>query len=116
MDTEKRKKFTSYIPQDRYDQIEELATNLDVSKSKAHNMILTAGLSNWETEIRIIQLEAKLDLIMESFAEEPAARERMKEAVEDFYEEKSMDLSTSDTQEPTDAMKSVGITPEEWSK
>ncbi len=116
MDTEKRKKFTSYIPQDRYDQIEELATNLDISKSKAHNMILTAGLSNWETTIRIVQLEAKLDLIIENFALEPDARELMKEAVEDFYEEKSMDLSTSDTQEPTDAMKSIGFTPEEWSK
>ena len=116
MDNEKKKKFKSYIPQDRYDQIEELATNLDISKSKAHNMILTAGLSNWETTIRIVQLEAKLDLIIENFALEPDARELMKEAVEDFYEEKSMDLSTSDTQEPTDAMKSIGFTPEEWSK
>lgn len=110
------KKMTTYVPQQYYEQIEELANNLDISNSKAHTMILASGLSNWETEIRITQLEAKLDLVMENFALEDDAKERMEEAVIEFNEEKSTDISIDESGEPTDAMKSIGISPDTWEK
>jgi len=108
------KKITAYVDEDYLKQIENLSDNLDITESKAANIILASGLSNWETEIKIVQLEAKLDLIIESFAEEEDAKERMKEAVREFNEKKSMDIPIDDTDEPTDAMKSIGITPDSW--
>jgi hypothetical protein len=106
--------FSAHIKEEYDEQIEELADNLEISKNKALNMILSTGLSNWEAEIRIAQLESKIDLIIESFAEEENAKERMKEAMEEFHEKKSLDGSTKSVNEPTEAMQSIGITPDEW--
>jgi hypothetical protein len=111
------KRISGYVSDELGEQIEAIAEHHDVPRNRIVEMLLQQGMSNWDARVRILQLEAKLDLIVDSFAEEENAKERMREQMDEALELPLPDGAVIDdiSGEPYAAFQSLGIRPDEWS-
>lgn len=110
-------RISGYVSDELGEQIEAMAEHHDVPRNRIVEMLLKQGMSNWDARVRILQLEAKLDLMVESFAEEENAKERMEEVMEEALELPLPDGAVLDDVEgePYQAFQSLGIRPDDWS-
>lgn len=111
------KRISGYVSDELGEQIEAIAEHHDVPRNRIVEMLLQQGMSNWDARVRILQLEAKLDLIVDSFAEEENAKERMREQMDEALELPLPDGAVIDdiADEPYAAFQSLGIRPDKWS-
>ncbi|MGQ4557387.1 hypothetical protein [Halobellus sp. GM3] len=111
------KRISGYVSEELGKQIEEMADHHDVPRNRIVEMLLQQGMSNWDARVRILQLEAKLDLLVEGFAEEENAKIKMQEAMDDALELPLPDGAVIDdvAGEPYQAFQSLGIRPDDWS-
>ena len=110
-------KLSGYIDDELYDLIEALAEHHDIPKSRAHELLLREGVQARNHRLRLVQLEAKLDLIIDAFAEEENAKENIKQQMQDAMQLPIPDGTTGVdlVDEPFPAFQSLGIRPDEWS-
>ncbi|KZX46235.1 MULTISPECIES: hypothetical protein [unclassified Haloarcula] len=111
------KRISGYVSDELGSQIEAIADHHNVARNRVVEMLLQQGMSNWDTRVRILQLEAKLDLIVDNFAEEENAKDRMQEQMSEALELPLPDGAVIDdiAEEPYAAFQSLGIRPDEWS-
>jgi hypothetical protein len=111
-------RISAYVPQDCKQRIERVADKHNISESKAAVMLIQQGFSDWETRIRLVQIEAKLDLLVENFAEEETAKKHVQEAVESLFDQEVDDNVIGDEppSEPIEPFQSSDILPDEWER
>lgn len=111
------KRISGYVSDELGEQIEAIAEHHNVPRNRIVEMLLQQGMSNWDARVRILQLEAKLDLIVDSFAEEENAKERMQAQMDEALELPLPDGAVIDdiADEPYAAFQSLGIRPDDWS-
>lgn len=108
-------RITGYLKPKLREEIEAFADHHDISRSKAVSILLGRGLGSWESTVRQIRIEAKLDVLIEAFAERDLAEEKIKER---FENEPVAVLSDGEivelSDEPNPLFNSDVIQPEEW--
>lgn len=75
-------RISSYVDVDLVETIEAVAEHHDISSSKAIELLLVEGTRAREMRYRYEQLDAKLDLLIESLGGEPVAAEAVEERFE----------------------------------
>lgn len=109
-------KISGYVDDELAGLLEDIADHHDIPKTRALELLLREGVQAREHRLRLVQLEAKLDLLLESFAEE----ENAKTAVEDQVSEAMQTAVPQGTtgvdlvEEPHPAFQSLGIRPDDW--
>jgi hypothetical protein len=75
-------RISSYVGEDLVDTIVAVAEHHDISTSKAIELLLREGVQAREMRYRYEQLDAKLDVLIESLGGEPVAAEAVEERFE----------------------------------
>lgn len=75
-------RISSFVDEDLNQTIEAVAEYHDIPKSRAVELLLREGVQAREMRFRFEQLDAKLDILIESLGGQPVA----KEAVEERYQ------------------------------
>lgn len=75
-------RISSYVDGDLVETIEAVAEHNDISSSKAIELLLVEGVRAREMRYRYEQLDAKLDVLIESLGGEPVAAEAVEERFE----------------------------------
>lgn len=108
--------ISGYVDDDLAELIEDIAEHHDIPRNRVHEILLREGVQAREMRLRMVQLEAKLDLILESFAEEENAKDAIDEQIG-----KAMALPIPEgttgvdlADEPYPAFQSMGIRPDDW--
>ena len=108
-------RVTGYFSSELHEEIKTFADHHDISKSKALSILVGRGLGSWESTVRQIRLEAKLDVLIEAFAEQKLAKEKIKER---FENEPTAVLADGEivelADEPNPLFNSNVIQPDEW--
>jgi hypothetical protein len=75
-------RISSYVDDSLLDTIEAVAEHHDISNSKAIVLLLVEGTRAREMRYRYEQMDAKLDILIESLGGEPVAAEAVEERFE----------------------------------
>jgi hypothetical protein len=76
----------AYVGEELVSTIEAVAEHHDISNSKAIELLLVEGVQAREMRYRYEQLDAKLDVLIESLGGEPVAAEAVEERFEQVAE------------------------------
>lgn len=109
-------KISGYVDDELNSLIDAMAEHHDISRSRVIELLLREGVNARETRLRLVQMEAKLDLMVESFAEQDSAKERIQEQMAEAIDTPTPDGTTGTdlVDEPLPAFQSIGIRPDEW--
>ncbi|WP_277543711.1 hypothetical protein [Haloarcula laminariae] len=109
-------KISGYVDDELDDLIEAMSDHHGISRSRVIELLLREGANARETRLRIVQLEAKLDLIVESFAEQDAAKDKVREQMTELIDLPTPDGTTGTdlVEAPVPEFQSLGIRPDEW--
>lgn len=110
-------KISGYVEDELGDLISAMAEFHNVPEARIVELLLREGAHSRDLRLRILQVETKLDLILDSFAEEENAKELMREQVPAALGVPLPDGTTGVdlVDEPFPAFQSTGIRPDEWS-
>jgi hypothetical protein len=110
-------KISGYVDDELAELISAMADHHNVPEARIVELLLREGVHSRDIRLRILQVEAKLDLIVDGFAEEENAKELMREQVPTALGLPLPDGTTGIdlVDEPFPAFQSLGIRPDEWS-
>lgn len=110
-------KVSGYVDDETAEYIDAIAEHYGLAKTKVMALLIREGIQARTHRIRLEQLNAKLDVLMEGYAAEDEARE----AIRDQWQSAAdVDLpgsvfASGSVKEPFPAFQSPGLQPEEWS-